>query len=149
MKWVVMLLNPRSQVVQNHGQQKQSNYYGQESSNVVVPQLPITYKEATIRPDKKKRGVQLLWIRTKIFCYTVDDIMREMSEFSWRQEDSWDTARLVAQGLTQQYGANWTAIMDLGILRWVSEFFKRQPKRIVTVLLSLNSRSQPNPTHYA
>jgi len=35
---------------------KQPNYYGQESSNVVVPQSPITYKEAIIRPDKNKKG---------------------------------------------------------------------------------------------
>jgi len=35
--------------------QKQPDYYGQESSNVCeVPESPVSYKEATTGPDKKK-----------------------------------------------------------------------------------------------
>ena len=67
---------------------KQPNYYGQESSNVCeVPQSPVSYREATTGPDKKK------WETTM-----------EIEMTSLRENHVWDLVKLPAGKRT--VGAN-------------------------------------------
>ena len=99
---------------------KQPDYYGQESSNVCeVPQSPISYKEATTRPDKKKWESAMETEMASLRENNVWDLVKLPegkttvgSKWVYKVKTGADEsvqrykARLVAQGFTQQYGTD-------------------------------------------
>ena len=97
---------------------RQPNYYGQESSNVCeVPQSPVSYQEATTRPDKRKWETAMETEMTSLRENHVWDLVKLPvgkktvgSKWVYKVKTGADgsvqryKARLVAQGFTQQYG---------------------------------------------
>ena len=97
---------------------RQPNYYGQESSNVCeVPQSPVSYREATTGPDKRKWETAMETEMTSLREYHIWDLVKLPvskktvgSKWVYKVKTGADgsvqryKARLVAQGFTQQYG---------------------------------------------
>ena len=97
---------------------RQPNYYGQESSNVCeVPQSPVSYREATTGPDKRKWETAMETEMTSLRENHVWDLVKLPvgkktvgSKWVYKVKTGADgsvqryKARLVAQGFTQQYG---------------------------------------------
>ena len=75
---------------------KQPDYYGQESSNVCeVPQSPVSYREATTGPDKKK------W-----------ETAMEIEMTSLRENHVWDLVKFPAGKTT--VGSKWVYKVKTG-----------------------------------
>ena len=99
---------------------KQPDYYGQESSNVCeVPQSPVSYKEATTRPDKIKWESAMETEMKSLRENNVLDLVKLPegkrtvgSKWVYKVKTGADgsvqryKARLVTQGFTQQYGTD-------------------------------------------
>ena len=97
---------------------RQPNYYGQESSNVCeVPQSPVSYREATTGPDKRKWETAMETEMTSLRENHVWDLVKFPvgkktigRKWVYKVKTGADgsvqryKARLVAQGFTQQYG---------------------------------------------
>ena len=75
---------------------RQPNYYGQECSDVCkVPQSPVSYREATTGPDKRKWETAM---ETEMTCLRKPCL--GPSEVACRQKDSWELVCL--------QGKNWS-----------------------------------------
>ena len=99
---------------------RQPNYYGQESSNVYeVPQSPVSYREATTGPDKRKWETAMETEMTSLRENHVWDLVKLPvgkktvgSKWVYKVKTGADgsvqryKARLVAQSITQQYGTD-------------------------------------------
>ena len=99
---------------------RQPNYYGKESSNVCeVPQSPVSYREATTGPDKRKWETAM---ETEMTCLRENHVWDLVklpvgkktvgSKWVYKVKTGVDgsverhKARLVAQSFTQQYGTD-------------------------------------------
>ena len=86
---------------------KQPDYYGQESSNVCeVPQSPVSYKEATTGPDKRK------W-----------ESAMETEMTSLRENNVWDLVKL-PQG-KKTVGSKWVYKVKTGADGYVHRYRAR------------------------
>ena len=99
---------------------RQPNYYGQESSNVCeVPQSPVSYREATTGPDKRKWETAMETEMTSLRENHVWDLVKLPvgkktvgNKWVYKVKTGADgsvqryKARLVAQSFTQQYGTD-------------------------------------------